>query len=59
MQDVLFPKVDAQQKYKQTISIDQTAATTTGTTTSPQGNAAKVLKDLEQVSAIIDLGKDP
>ncbi|KAL7516961.1 hypothetical protein ACHAWX_001929 [Stephanocyclus meneghinianus] len=57
--DVLFPKVDAQQKYKQTNIIDKTAATTTGTTTSPQGNAAKVLKDLEQVSAIIDLGKDP
>jgi hypothetical protein len=59
MQDVLFPKVDAQHKYKQTNSTDKTAATTTGTATSPQGNAAKVLKDLEQVSAIIDLGKDP
>eukprot|EP00804_Cyclotella_cryptica_P031382 CCRYP_012194-RA/>CCRYP_012194-RA protein AED:0.01 eAED:0.01 QI:1550/1/1/1/1/1/3/1895/380 len=57
--DVLFPKVDAQQKYKQTNSIDKTSAIATGTATSPQGNAAKVLKDLEEVSAVIDLGKDP
>jgi hypothetical protein len=55
LKDVLFPKVDAKQKYQQKNNIDEAAAPAT----SPNG----VLKDLEQVSSltagIIGIGKDP
>lgn len=48
LQDVIFPKVDAQMKYQQSTHTDKTTA--------------KVLKDLEQTStslANVDIGKDP